>query len=650
MKALQGQLSATPYILTSKLSLPGFWQTDVGMNAARVCVTDANWVQRTEVLIERPPIARCAWPKEVLDDPVDPAGYTFTNHWQSAQPLSDLNQPGALVSLSWLHLHRLAYDLCQVVADLHTAGYVLSGLDPEHIWLDVEGTIAIANLDGLQFVDGQSLYLGCEGALVLTPPELVAKTPWIQTTTHDNFRLATLIYQILLGTHPYIGTATDIDLATRLQEGLWLGNPRSRLKVPPTALPQSCLNHELQELFQRCFEATEPQQRPSCREWRNGLARAIRALQQCEAQPSHYYSAELDSCPWCNEFKTLGTDRFAKSQLARPGYCNNIHPDPDQIPLQAKLLTPDVMPTAHHTSGAIFKVLAITSIVALFGVFIYHQWRQTQRQVAVVPGPEPTPVSTAAPTPEPTPTPVPTVAPTPAFTPLIDGIGGNNNVAALPPGNILTASILDASRIREGIIVLDKGQNDDIQVGDIGEVIVSAVISNGAILETSQTYRINIVEVDSSRSLAQIEIYEGIPAVISSARILLSPILPSVAPTLSELPTPEPLIAASMADDMAFIVGNIGGVLIRTAIPRNALPNQGVVRITSPNGFGITLTDSNPGVFMYEQLLPPGQYNVQLERPGFCPYNFSFSKVDDIGVYNSSTGSAGIGIIMNEGC
>lgn len=97
--------------------------------------------------------------------------------------------------------------------------------------------------------------------------------------------------------------------------------------------------------------------------------------------------------------------------------------------------------------------------------------------------------------------------------------------------------------------------------------------------------------------------------------------------------------------DQVFEVGNGGGGMFRTEVPAGAIAGEGTVTLRGPDGQVHTLRDTlAPGLFSHTSELPAGPYTAVIQRPGYEPYNLQFTKQDDIGFYNPTTGASGNGL------
>lgn len=111
------------------------------------------------------------------------------------------------------------------------------------------------------------------------------------------------------------------------------------------------------------------------------------------------------------------------------------------------------------------------------------------------------------------------------------------------------------------------------------------------------------------------------------------------------------LVGPEVSNAQIIQVANAGGLVVRTAVPRGTPAGQGSILIESNQGFRLTVTDSAaPGLFLHSQSLPNGSYQVQITRPNYCPMTISFDKTSPIGIYNPSTGSSGMGLILDPSC
>ena len=206
--------------------------------------------------------------------------------------------------------------------------------------------VTLIDADSFQVLDHDvtppEVYRCTVGKPEYTPPELQGMSfeEVERTIHHDRFALAVIIYQLLMeGRHPfsgvYSGGGEEPNYEDSISEGYFLYS-RSR-GVPLASLPRDhilweALDERLRDLFVRCFDEghSNPERRPSPREWAAALEETARSLSVCDSNPNHLYStrqAIVPACPWCERKALTGLDSFPESQTsqAQPSRTRLIH-------------------------------------------------------------------------------------------------------------------------------------------------------------------------------------------------------------------------------------------------------------------------------------------------------------------------------------
>ncbi|MBL0196575.1 MAG: hypothetical protein IPQ09_20585, partial [Myxococcales bacterium] len=203
---------------------------------------------------------------------------------------------------------------------LHSKGYVVGDVNESNVWVGENTLVTLIDTDSFQ-VRGDNageVYRCFVGKDEFTPPEL-SDVPFKdveRTREHDHFGLGVLIHYLLLGTHPFQGTYRGPGEAPRMKEKIAKGLlPYSiRRSVPLDreypSVPIDVVHPDLQRLFMRCFDDghAEPLLRPTARDWRRGIAAALKELGPCKARAHHFYGSHLPECPWCEHVPDLFPD------------------------------------------------------------------------------------------------------------------------------------------------------------------------------------------------------------------------------------------------------------------------------------------------------------------------------------------------------
>lgn len=161
---------------------------------------------------------------------------------------------------------------------------VIVDCKPQNILFSDNGSISIIDVDSFQITtDQDATYYSEVVTFDYAPAELETTNPISKriSPAWDRFSIAVCMYQILLGIHPYAGTANGQfsnkdSLDEKIRSGLFVhGSMKQHLIVTPpphrtffTVLPQS-----VQNLFHRAFDAghKQPSLRPPAEEWYKAL-------------------------------------------------------------------------------------------------------------------------------------------------------------------------------------------------------------------------------------------------------------------------------------------------------------------------------------------------------------------------------------------
>lgn len=246
------------------------------------------------------PWGAVCWPLDMVSRSVSgkPVGYVMPMALSGSVELSNLtnirwpgkNPPRLAAKLdrtSQTGLKKrmlIACNLCAAVSMIHKMGCVFVDLKPQNILVSPEGLVSVVDLDSLQVVSGRELFRGPLGS-----PEYMPSESYKMDFTHgpkidsswDLFSLAVIIYEILLGIHPFTATPNPsilgcetIEDAIRFKMYVH-GKNRTNLEVVPA--PHSAIRDipaELASLFVRAFDSNSPAQRPTAKAWGMALLAA----------------------------------------------------------------------------------------------------------------------------------------------------------------------------------------------------------------------------------------------------------------------------------------------------------------------------------------------------------------------------------------
>ncbi len=320
------------------------WSTDRPGMCAKIYHADkADRVRKLEVMIAHPPRdpnahlnhISFAWPQSLLQDGNGAiVGFLMPQIDDSVQLLDVYNpqrRRKVLPGFNWLYLHTTAMNIASIMWAIHEAGYVIGDVKPQNILVDNRALPAIIDTDSFQVRHpGTGEVFTCPvGSEGFTPVELLGQDLAFvaQTEVHDRFRLAVIIYLLLLGDFPFkgrwCGSGDSPEPHELLRQGWWPYAPHSLIQPGPLTIPLSVVHPAVEQCFRQCFTVghRDPSQRPTAQDWVNVLQVAVADLTVCRRVRNHYYRTTLGKCYWCDRQAQLGVDVFPAAhpgQLAWP--------------------------------------------------------------------------------------------------------------------------------------------------------------------------------------------------------------------------------------------------------------------------------------------------------------------------------------------
>jgi serine/threonine protein kinase len=166
----------------------------------------------------------------------------------------------------------ICYNITIALNELHKSGYILTDMKPENIILDEFGKIYLIDIDSCYM--NEQLVASVITPEYCAPEEYVGKPP---TISADIFSMSVIFYKLLLGLHPYTGTAKDSNISTLedlIKKDLcYLTNPNLLKVIPPLHYNIKLLPADLQYLFKETFKKTL--ERPSLEKWNEVLFNII---------------------------------------------------------------------------------------------------------------------------------------------------------------------------------------------------------------------------------------------------------------------------------------------------------------------------------------------------------------------------------------
>ena len=241
------------------------------------------------------------------------------------EPLANLYNMRARLSGSpyfhWRYLLRTAANLARSFSSIHSAGYVIGDVNDMGVVVTNAAIVSLVDCDSFQVRDpNNSRIFRCNvGIGMFTPPELggsnFAKID--RTPNHDAFGIATMIYLLLMGLHPFsvkVKSGEQPSIEEAISRGLY-PDSNSSVLIPPHASPIDIVPVELRKLFRSAFTHIS---RPTAGDWTKVLIDVEQRLKSCARNENHFFSGHLSECPWCERTLFLGRDPFpSNAAIAR---------------------------------------------------------------------------------------------------------------------------------------------------------------------------------------------------------------------------------------------------------------------------------------------------------------------------------------------
>jgi DNA-binding helix-hairpin-helix protein with protein kinase domain len=227
---------------------------------------------------------------------------------------------------TWKYLVRAARNLAVAVQRVHAAGYVIGDVNDQGVLVTDSALVSLVDCDSFQVADAATgrVYRCPVGTGAYTPAELKGCrfADVDRHEYHDRFGLAVLIYQLLMGCHPFQVKAPDDEDAVALEDAIVRGlYPDAAADVvrAPVAPPVEMLPETTRALFRVAF-AGAPHERPPAQVWAEELWAADSALRACPRNTNHHFAVHLSGCPWCDRTEALGgRDPFPSPDAIRAG-------------------------------------------------------------------------------------------------------------------------------------------------------------------------------------------------------------------------------------------------------------------------------------------------------------------------------------------
>lgn len=270
-----------------------------------------------------------AWTTETLHDRAD-GGKTvgFLMPAVKAKEIHELYSPKSrrthFPEADWRFLIHTAKNIASAFNTVHEAGHVIGDVNHGNCAVLPDGTVKLIDCDSYSIRANGKNY-PCEvGVATHIPPELQGQSlrEVVRRQQHDNFGLAVIIFQLLfLGRHPFSGRPLgkdekSLDDCIREYRFAYGAGAASRQIQPPPGVPSlETVSEPVANLFERAFLTAD--NRPTPREWVDGLELLSSSLVACRENSGHHYLKTLSSCPWCEVEKLTGNAVFPVNYRAQ---------------------------------------------------------------------------------------------------------------------------------------------------------------------------------------------------------------------------------------------------------------------------------------------------------------------------------------------
>ncbi|WP_206365643.1 helix-hairpin-helix domain-containing protein [Sphingomonas sp. AAP5] len=284
---------------------------------------DAIREAKISAMIASPAVAACpdaAFPQDIVrHEDGRFAGFVMaqvTGHQPIHELLGASSRRQFFAHADWPFLVRVAVNLARVVASIHGAGIVIGDINSSGILVSQRGTVKLIDADSFQIGSHRCRV----GMVEYTPPELqgVAFGGVDRTPNHDDFGLATIVFQLLmLGWHPFSGVSRgrQVALNQAIRDGRFVFSHLADVgaKPPPNSLLLGDLPRGVRHLFERAFLPVG-NTRPPAAEWVRALSDLEAGLIPCPVRTDHIMAPVSMQCPWCRIERATGRTMFAQQK------------------------------------------------------------------------------------------------------------------------------------------------------------------------------------------------------------------------------------------------------------------------------------------------------------------------------------------------
>lgn len=179
----------------------------------------------------------------------------------------------------------LVYLLHEIGDELNRgSGYVIGDLKPDNIMINANAQVSLIDMDSIQINARGMLYTISALSPEYSSPELVSQgTKSPMTTASDNFTLAIILYRILTGVHPFMGSVrgrSGMTLDESIKKGYYVFGQRAGEfeAIPSIHHRLNMASREVREFFRFALDAglNHPANRPTASQWAQLLHEELR--------------------------------------------------------------------------------------------------------------------------------------------------------------------------------------------------------------------------------------------------------------------------------------------------------------------------------------------------------------------------------------
>ncbi len=277
-------------------------------------------------LLEYKGLTIIAWPSYVVyDENKNFIGYVMRKV-QAKNQLSHVITPGLqkknFPNLSWYDRLVVAINLSKVMSYLHQNSTVIGDINTSDFFVYPGFEIGLVDTDSFQVIDEKRIFNCKVFTPDYTPVEVIEQTKIASGSVqrkpdHDNYGLAILIFQIIMmGVHPFSarmkslmgfdGNAINYNMEKQI---LPYATLNQNIRPPKSAMPFSFLPKNIQNLLISAFaKKIKGVDRPTAKQWVEGLQEVKVNIKKCKRNKSHYYPDHFSKCPICARERTKDYD------------------------------------------------------------------------------------------------------------------------------------------------------------------------------------------------------------------------------------------------------------------------------------------------------------------------------------------------------